>query len=65
MEKLHRHTKSSKNFVWEGKILTFGTSTKVLEYFENGSVKKYKSGNIKKLEIFMKMEVFNEYLVGS
>jgi hypothetical protein len=50
MEKLHRHTKSSKNFVWEGEILTFGTSTKVLEYFENGSVKKYKSGNIKKIK---------------
>jgi hypothetical protein len=42
MEKLHGHTKSNKNFVWEGKILTFGTSTKVFEYFENGNIKSIK-----------------------
>jgi hypothetical protein len=48
MEKLlHGQTKSSRNFIWEGEILTFGTCTEVLEYFENGSIKEYKNGNIK------------------
>jgi hypothetical protein len=47
MEKLlHGHIKSSKNSIWEGKIFTFGTCTEILEYFENGSIKKYKNGNI-------------------
>jgi hypothetical protein len=45
MEKLlHGQTKSSRNFVWEGEILT---CTKVVEYFENGSIKEYKNENIK------------------
>jgi hypothetical protein len=48
MEKLlHGHTNSSRNFIWEGEILTFGTCTEVLEYFENGSIIEYKNGNIK------------------
>jgi hypothetical protein len=48
MEKLlHGQTKSSKNFIWEGEILTFGTRIEVLEYFENGSIKEYKNVNIK------------------
>jgi len=48
MEKLlHGQTKSSINFIWEGKIIFFGTCTEVLEYFENGSIKEYKNGNIK------------------
>jgi hypothetical protein len=43
MEKfLHGQTKSSRNFVWEGEIFTFGTCSEVLEYFENGSIKEYK-----------------------
>jgi len=47
MEKLlHGQIKSSRNFVWEGEILTFGTCTEVLEYFEYGSIKEYKYGNI-------------------
>jgi hypothetical protein len=40
-------TKSSRNFIWEKKIITFGTCTKVLEYFENGSIKEYKNRKIK------------------
>jgi hypothetical protein len=48
MEKLFNgQTKSSINFIYKGEILTFGTCTKVLEYFENGSIKNYKNGNIK------------------
>jgi hypothetical protein len=48
MEKLlHGQTKSSRNFIWEGEIFTFGTYTEVLNYFENGSIKEYKNGNIK------------------
>jgi hypothetical protein len=43
----HGQTKSSKNSIWEGEILTFGTCIEVLEYFENGSIKEYKNGNIK------------------
>jgi hypothetical protein len=40
MEKLlHGQTKSSINYVWEGKILTFGTCIEVLEYFDNGNIK--------------------------
>jgi hypothetical protein len=47
MEKLlHGETKSNKNSIWEGKIITFGTYTEVLKYFENGNIKKYKNGNI-------------------
>jgi hypothetical protein len=43
MEKLlHGQIKSSKNSIWEGKILTFGTYIEVFEYFENGSIKEYK-----------------------
>jgi hypothetical protein len=48
MEKLlHGQTKSSRIFIWQGEILTFDTSSEVLEYFENGSIKEYKYGNIK------------------
>jgi hypothetical protein len=40
MEKLlHGYTKSSRNFIWEGKIFTFGTCVKVLEYFGNENIK--------------------------
>jgi hypothetical protein len=37
---------SSRNSIWEGEILTFGICNEVLEYFENGSIKEYKNGNI-------------------
>jgi len=48
MEKLlHGQIKSSRNYIWEGKIFTFGICIEVLEYFENGNIKEYKNGNIK------------------
>jgi hypothetical protein len=44
---LHGQSKLSINSILEGEILTFGTCIEVLAYFENGSIKEYKNGNIK------------------
>jgi hypothetical protein len=52
MEKLlHGQTKSSRNSIWEGEILIFATCTEVLEYFENGSINKYKNENMEILKL--------------
>ncbi len=48
MEKLlHGQTKSSRNFIWKERSSPLALCTEVLEYFENGSIKEYKNGNIK------------------
>jgi len=56
---LHGQSKLSINSILEGEILTFGTCIEVLEYFENGSIKEYKNGNIKiqNINININMEI--------